>query len=753
MHVTRIALVAGLLASFCFTSAVASDGTWQRISDSPQPTVFGDGYVLDLGPLQPPVPTIPGYTVTPFAGIQRPRGVSFNAAGDLFTMDRDSGTIFRITPDGAVSVVADLPDILAGYVGPLFDPVSGNLFVSRFAVYTGNEVLRITPAGNVDVYATGILPPGGLTSDPAGNLYVSQFEDGGQVFKITPAREVSPFASGLYYPDGLVFGPTGDLFICNTRLNEIRRVPPTGGTAALFASGFNYPIAATFDNAGNLLVAEYLGGSIAKVSPTGTVSPFGSGFISPAGLAFDDQGDLFIADFGANMIYKAVPGAVGQPIPALFLGRTSGLPGDTVLMPLRLRPPHGLAALDATITWNPALAQCIEVHKTPATDSFLLESNLTVQGEAQVAMVSREPIPRGAADELLVFSFVIEDTVSRGTTIELNIREPHLFDPNGDHIGVVLFYPSGEIFVGNPPGDVDGDGRVTIADVILTLQIVVGTHTPTEIERMAADVNHDGEINSADAVIILHMVTTEAATRPPVDSSAAVSFVAPQVAYNPSDQTVRLTLFGELLTDVAGGKLHVQFDPTLVALQQTAAGRDVGQTLNEFASDAANVRFAFAKSSNLTLAVGELAQVQWRALQSLTLEQLNRAVRVVGTEFYGENGQSIPVAVRLSGPTGVTNQNGTVPKSYALRQNVPNPFNARTAIHFSLPQPGEVALEIFNVAAQKVRTLVNAHYPAGEQVIFWDGRDDQGEELASGLYFYRLTAGSFSDTRKMVLVK
>jgi hypothetical protein len=249
-------------------------------------------------------PTVPGHTVTPFASISRPRGVSFDSAGNLYTMSRDTGTVFKITPTGAVSIVADLPNLVSGYVGPHFDPISGNLFVSRFANFSGNEVLKVTGAGVVSVFASGIPAPVGLTTDTTGNLFVSSYHCPGSIFRVTPGGVVSLFASGLCLPDGLAFGPGGDLFVGNRGTNQIMHVPPTGGTATPFASGFGTPVAVTFDSLGNLFVANANTGTISKVSPTSIVSSFGSGFNSPVGLAFDANGNLFIADYVANLIYK-----------------------------------------------------------------------------------------------------------------------------------------------------------------------------------------------------------------------------------------------------------------------------------------------------------------------------------------------------------------------------------------------------------------------------------------------------------------
>lgn len=94
-----------------------------------------------------------------------------------------------------------------------------------------------------------------------------------------------------------------------------------------------------------------------------------------------------------------------------------------------------------------------------------------------------------------------------------------------------------------------------------------------------------------------------------------------------------------------------------------------------------------------------------------------------------------------------------LPKVYSLSQNYPNPFNPMTTIEFSLPMASDVALEVFNIAGQKVATLVNSRLEAGYHSVTWDSRNNSGEPLASGIYLYRLKADAFVETKKMMLLK
>ncbi|MDH3891679.1 MAG: T9SS type A sorting domain-containing protein [candidate division Zixibacteria bacterium] len=94
-----------------------------------------------------------------------------------------------------------------------------------------------------------------------------------------------------------------------------------------------------------------------------------------------------------------------------------------------------------------------------------------------------------------------------------------------------------------------------------------------------------------------------------------------------------------------------------------------------------------------------------------------------------------------------------LPDTYSLAQNYPNPFNPNTTISYRLPKAQQVTLEIYNINGRRVTTLVDGQQSAGEHSVEWNATDDSGASVASGVYFYRLTAGEFSQSKKMSLVK
>jgi len=111
-----------------------------------------------------------------------------------------------------------------------------------------------------------------------------------------------------------------------------------------------------------------------------------------------------------------------------------------------------------------------------------------------------------------------------------------------------------------------------------------------------------------------------------------------------------------------------------------------------------------------------------------------------------------PTAAHIDN-TEEANANGLAPQKFSLSQNYPNPFNPSTTIRYSLAEQKHVTLTIYNVLGQRVATLIDAIQPGGYHDVRWDGRNSAGEAVSSGVYLLRISAGEFSDVKRMVIIK
>jgi hypothetical protein len=150
---------------------------------------------------------------------------------------------------------------------------------------------------------------------------------------------------------------------------------------------------------------------------------------------------------------------------------------------------------------------------------------------------------------------------------------------------------------------------------------------------------------------------------------------------------------------------------------------------------------------NVDFPSGDTTLVIWDSLavQSFTLvvDGEPSAVELDKDEWILRTTQEVATAIQGSTPT----------TSFSLRQNYPNPFNPGTTIQFTLANPAETALRIFDTSGRLVRTLVDNRLAAGPHSVIWNGDNHRGRAVASGVYFYRLESGGSLATKKMVLLR
>jgi hypothetical protein len=128
---------------------------------------------------------------------------------------------------------------------------------------------------------------------------------------------------------------------------------------------------------------------------------------------------------------------------------------------------------------------------------------------------------------------------------------------------------------------------------------------------------------------------------------------------------------------------------------------------------------------------------------------------LTGKEIGGSVEHDVVIFLDVQEATDVDDlaDNPNAPKSFALFQNHPNPFNPETNISFALPVRTYASLIVYNIEGKKVRTLVSREMDVGTHTVHWNGRDEAGNPVASGIYFYRLKTRDFDQTQKMVLMK
>ncbi|MDP2401275.1 MAG: carboxypeptidase regulatory-like domain-containing protein, partial [Actinomycetota bacterium] len=136
------------------------------------------------------------------------------------------------------------------------------------------------------------------------------------------------------------------------------------------------------------------------------------------------------------------------------------------------------------------------------------------------------------------------------------------------------------------------------------------------------------------------------------------------------------------------------------------------------------------------------------------------AVTASATGFVSQTIENIVVTANQTSTVnfvmvvGSSNEDDVVPvTATALNGNFPNPFNPETTISYAVKDPAAVRIEIYNVKGQLVRSLVNGEHNSGRYNVVFNGKDNAGNNIASGVYFYRMTTDKYSATKKMILMQ
>jgi len=311
------------------------------------------------------------------------------------------------------------------------------------------------------------------------------------------------------------------------------------------------------------------------------------------------------------------------------------------------------------------------------------------------------------------FSYDDCDTQFHGINIVMNKLHFDLFAPPGTINP--LGRPCGGVLVRTTAEKVRGDINLNlipceVADVVLfSSYFIYGTNVfvidaPVQIAN--TDINADGfPLSLSDFILMLRIELGDATRipKPTPGSDLATIYVTNGTV------TTNATLGAALLTFKGEGKVS----SNLTFEQGVVDG---------------NMRVLVYMNSGAGI-TGELVTVSGATLD-----------KVEAVDNFGR-------------PVKTTLVNKVIPTAFALHPNYPNPFNPTTNISFALPVDSKVSLKLYNVAGQLVRTLVNETMPAGNHTVTWDGNNSNGEKVASGIYFYKLNAGDFSKTMKMVMTK
>ncbi len=289
-------------------------------------------------------------------------------------------------------------------------------------------------------------------------------------------------------------------------------------------------------------------------------------------------------------------------------------------------------------------------------------------------------------------------------------------------------------------GDANLDGHVDVGDCVTIIAYIVESYPLSVRQFDAADINRDTRVTVGDlqAVIdyILRIPTSPGPTPP-----TPLVLVELKRDMPISGDIISIPLWAEVNTEAAAVQYEIDYNADRLEPVDVVPGTMVQNLQMSHSETAGKARAVFYNLNGSTFgpSSGELATLNFR------LKDGNFGPRdIVFREFMIVNQGSgfIPSEIQ-----------GELPTQYSLNQNYPNPFNSSTKISFDLYADGQVDLSVYDLLGRKVATLINQYLPAGTHSFIWNGRSDTGENMASGMFFYRLQSNDFSETKRMLLMK
>ena len=679
-----------------------------------------------------------------------PRGIATMGAGDPTLFMATAGIALRRVPAGTVDTIFNTS---GGYVRDVAVDDSGYIYISFGASSTTyTKVVRLSPAR---VPLDTLVLPGLVThlavsygANRASNvddILYARVSGAYGIYKLDFAAKsatllFSPVATTTSGYHAICADVLGNIYYSNPTDEWVRMyVPPASAPTKWTTKGGSLnllPVATkvidAFDaGAGHFGLAPTYSGSTVGIDPTSTAQWTQAERISDIGGAMeinlidnptvtDAWGVRFLSGGGTFTANDSL-GAVG------FIGywlKTSTAPAGATV------------AIGLDDPSDPTTKRSIQLSVINDGEWHLYQWNIgdSAHWTAWVASKARIVGPRVSIDAVWFFA-------------------PDGSAPWKLYLDNVSYNPSTRL--GNEPGrgDVTNNGIPSALDASWILQNVVKIRPFNPQQVMAGDVNlsHNGtEVNALDASIVLAYVVKKVPylpwtqALPPLmntskDEPAPLSIIVASVSGAAGKiVTIPISVPGNL-AGLRSAEMEVTYNASALKIRSVSS---TGLT-KDFAvvSNIKDGVTSIAMASGDALAVGgQILMMEAEILQtseniSLTIDkiQLNdRAILKV---------------------TSVANGQAAIPETFALLQNYPNPFNPSTTIEFQMPKNGFVELKVYDVAGREITTLISEMKNAGAYHVTWNGVDKHGANAASGVYFYRINAGSFTQIKKMLLLK
>jgi len=372
-----------------------------------------------------------------------------------------------------------------------------------------------------------------------------------------------------------------------------------------------------------------------------------------------------------------------------------------------------------------------------------MTANTNIPGQIKIAMADVRAISSGGGS-LADITFTVNSYASIGAETPLQLVDTKLYDELGSIIPVNTENGKVKIIQSCIKGDVNNDGNIKSNDATLILRIAAGLPEPDDYQKCAADVNGDGYTRSNDALIVLRKAVGLEAPAKDFIADRRIRVSLSEV-YGLKGETVVVPVIVDNADTLSCGDMSISYDSTVL--------RAIDVLLSDGLLTATNItqpgliHISFAGTDKLK--DERLVEIKFEVLTDGISPLAFKSVELYGNDALPLNSNTINKQFRSW---------AVAPGRDTLLQNYPNPFNPETWIPYHLHEANEVVIRIHNVTGELIRELKLGYKPAGiyssqDRSAYWDGKNESGEYVSSGVYFYTIKAGDFTATKKMIIQK
>jgi len=443
---------------------------------------------------------------------------------------------------------------------------------------------------------------------------------------------------------------------------------------------------------------------------------------------------------------------------ALQVGSDSGFFSDNVSIPITLINSDSVGRMKLLLHFDPSALSLLSVSKANTRISnweyFQHITNQPAVGDVQIlaqadildTMVTKPMPPGEGVVANLSFRIILDPTpLSLLASIRFKFTDSTdntfggLFGQKFISQDKISYNDGGILIRGFDKllGDINLNGiPYEVGDAVLFSKFLIDpvAYPFNQEQELNSDVNEDGICCSlADFVVLLQRILNGGN---PVLAKPSPGSEKVEVILKSGSSSLEVSMDSKV---IVGGALLVIKHPGIEFGEPILSSDAGGMTLLK-KDDVGELRLLIYSPQAKYIESGQ------RKLLTIPVINGDGNIQLDKAFFSDYSGNLIQVGVTLE-------KNQEVPERFTLFQNYPNPFNPETNISFSLPEESEVNLKIYNLKGQLVNILVNTRLGAGIHTFTWKGKDGSGKDVSSGIYFYKLMAGKYSETKKMVKIK